>query len=184
MNDLLTKKAEALIGALRALTVKEMCEAVGISIDDYIAKTEAINALLAHSELPTEALYYHLFAWMRSNPILVAPVLTGNVGTTRKFYSPPIVITIPADGDLGELDQRIVAHFQQRPARYLIYTPDEGRMNHVLLDQITYNKVQIAIEPQPRKVVLYPFTNCRSKTIRDICDGILAVEPTLVVDVD
>jgi len=76
-----------------------------------------------------------------------------------------------------ELNDNIVKFFKNRPKRYQIYS--EKKFSHFISDKFTRNKVQLTIEPNYNNIILYPFTNCKGLTLRDICNGINEVESSI-----
>jgi len=73
--------------------------------------------------------------------------------------------------NINELNSQIVKFFDNRKKRYIIYS--EKEFSHFILDRTTRNKVQLTIEPKFNHIIIYPFRNCKDKTIRDITNGII-----------
>ncbi|TXT64263.1 MAG: hypothetical protein BAJALOKI1v1_590023 [Promethearchaeota archaeon] len=78
-----------------------------------------------------------------------------------------------------KLNNSIVTYFKNRPFRYKLYS--NRQYSHILFDKETRNKVQINFEPKDHTIVIYPFKNCNSKTLRDICNSINEVESSLEI---
>lgn len=77
------------------------------------------------------------------------------------------------------LNDSIIKYFKNRPVRYKVYS--NNQYSHFICDKKTRNKVQLTLEPKDNNIIIYPFNNCNSKTIRDICNGINEVESSLEV---
>lgn len=76
-----------------------------------------------------------------------------------------------------ELNETIIKFFKFRARRYEIYS--EAEFSHFICDKETRNKVQLTLEPKDSNIIIYPFRNCRGKTLRDICNGINEVENSI-----
>ncbi|OLS15777.1 MAG: Uncharacterized protein RBG13Loki_0614 [Promethearchaeota archaeon CR_4] len=70
---------------------------------------------------------------------------------------------------IQDLNMSIITYFENRKSRYFFYS--ETEFSHFIFDRETKNKVQITIEPDPHSIIIYPFKNCKDRTIRDIVSG-------------
>ena len=73
---------------------------------------------------------------------------------------------------LEELNRSLELFFTNRRSRYLFYFEED--YGYFVFDKETMNKVQITIEKEGNtySIILYPFKNCKARTLRDICSGI------------
>ena len=73
-----------------------------------------------------------------------------------------------------DLNKSIITYFKNRPFRYRVYS--EKQYSHFICDKKTRNKIQITLEPKDNNIIIYPLNNCKSQTLRDICNGINDVD--------